>query len=132
MAAANAEIAVVAKLKAASTNAGTRVNPQLNTQEPTYPLILVSIVGVEGTARLSGSSSGLRKNVVRCDCYAATELAAKALGKQVRDALTPDGTPWTDSANGVQGAFFLDSSDEITEDGVRVQQETFSVWHTPT
>jgi hypothetical protein len=132
MAAANAEIAVVAKLKAANTSAGTRVNPQLNTQEPTYPLILVSIIGTEGRARLSGSSSGLRNNTVRCECYAATEAAAKLLGKQVRDALTPDGTPWVDLTNGVQGAFFLDSSDEITEDGVRVQQETFAVWHTPT
>lgn len=132
MAAANAEIAVVAKLKASSTSAGNRVNPQLNTQEPTYPLILVSIIGAEGSARLSGSSAGLRKYVVRCDCYAATEAGAKALGKQVRDALTPDGTPWTDSGNGVQGCFFSDSADEVTEDGLRVQQETFAVWHTPT
>lgn len=132
MAAADPVIAVVAKLKAAATSAGNRVNPQLNTQEPTFPLILVTVVGAEGSAKLSGASSALRKHIVRCDCYGDTEAASQALGKQVRDALAPDGTPWVDAGNGVQGCFWQDGSDGATEDGARFRQETFAVWHSPT
>ncbi len=132
MAAANAAIAVVAKLKASALSVGARVYPQSDTQESVLPVVLVSMLGITGSHRLSGASSALRACTVRVDCYAVTEVAAKALGKQVRDALATDGTPWTSTSDGVQGCFFLDSTDDITDDGIRVQQETFSVWHTPT
>lgn len=135
MAASTVEIAVTAKLKATgaiTALVSTRVFPQLDTQEPALPSIVYSVLGSEGGKRLSGAANALRKWVIRIDCYADTEIAADALAKAVRDALTPDGSPWTDSANGVQGCFFVDSAEDFTEDGVRVRQETFEVWHTPT
>ncbi len=135
MAAATPEIAVVAKLKATAaiaTATGSRVFAQLDTQEAALPAIIVTKIGSEGGKRLSGAAHSLRANAMRVDCYAETELAAGALGKLVRDALCPDGTPWTDSANGVQGCFFVDSVGEVTEDGLRFQSETFQLWHSPT
>lgn len=135
MAAATVEVALVAKLKAtpAVTNlVAGRIYPQLNTQEPTFPLIVYTILGSEGGQRLSGSSHALRKWTVQVDCYAATEAAAGALAKAVRDALAPDGSPWVSAADGVQGCFFVDSSEDFTEDGIRFQSETFDIWHKPT
>lgn len=135
MAAATPEIALVAKLKATAgitAVTGQRIYTQLNTQEPTLPLVIVTKIGAEGMRRLSGASNALRSNVMRVDCYADTEVAAGALGKLVRDALCPDGTPWTDATNGVQGCFFSDSVGDATEDGLRFQSETFTVWHSPT
>jgi hypothetical protein len=134
--AASVGIALVAKLKAttAITNVvGQRIYPQLNTQEPEFPEIVYTILGSENTPTVKTGSSSLKRWVVRVDCYAATEIAASALGKLVRDALTPSsGTPWTDSGNGVAGCFHEDSTADYTEDGIRFQGETFGIWHRPT
>lgn len=132
MAAATPEIALTAKLKAGATGAGSDVFPQLNTQEPYFPLIVVTRLGADGGSRLNGSARALKSYTVRVDCYAETQLEAATLAKQVRDLLTPDGSPWNDATNGVQGCFFTDSVEEVTEDGIRVSQETYTVWHTPT
>lgn len=136
MAASTPEIAVGAKIRGGSTAAGSRVNPQVNTQGPTLPFVTVTRLGAGGNARLSGKSSALKPYTVEVAHYAATQAAAVALAKQTRDLLAPDGTPWTDSANGVQGCFFQDSSEEVvsdeSKDTPRVVRDTYQVWHYPT
>lgn len=132
MAAAAPEIAIVARLKAAATAAGPRVFPQVETQETDFPFAVVTRLGADGGPRLSGRARGLKQYTVRVDCYGLTQAEAAALGREVRDALAPDGPPWADPAAGVQGCFFTDSTEETTEDGYRVAGETFTVWHTPT
>lgn len=134
MAAATPEIAVVAKLKSATqTAAGNRVFPQLDTQEGEVPAIVVTRLGADGGARLSGSGRKLKEYTIRVDCYAATQSEAGALAREVRERLHPeDGSPWRDLANGVQGCFFADSTEEVTEDGYRVSQETYRVFHAAT
>jgi len=136
MSAATPEIAVVAKLRGGSTAAGSRINPQVNTQEPVLPLVTVTRQGTTGSARLDGSSSGLKQYVIQLEHIAQTQASAAALAKQTRDLLAPDGTAWRDLANGVQGCFFLDSSEEVladeSKDTPRVVRETYTVWHEPT
>lgn len=136
MSAATPEIAVVAKIKGGATTAGSRVYPQVNTQEPVLPLVIVSRSGANGTARLNGSSAALKAYTVAVDCYATSQALAVALAAQVLALLAPDGTPWRDLANGVQGCFFEDSTEEVmsdeSKDTPRVQRLTFTVWHTPT
>ncbi len=135
MAAASPSIAIVAKLKAtaAVTNVvGQRIYPQKGTQEPEFPMIVLTTIGGTGNRPLKNANRALKRYTVRIDCYAETELGAQTLGKLVRDAITPDSTPWQDDTNGVQGCFHADSVMDETEDGIRFQSETFDVWHTPT
>lgn len=134
MAAATPEIAVVARLKAATqTAAGSRVFPQVDTQEAVLPAIIVTRLGADGGARLSGKGRGLKEYTVRVDCYAATQAAAAALGREVRARLHPeDGPPWVSADDGVKGCFFADSTEEVTDDGYRVSQETYRVFHAAT
>lgn len=130
---ASVEEAVTTKLKATAAVtalASTRVYPQLSTQEPTFPQLVVSKLGADGSANLAGNRS-LKSYTVRVECYAETELAAVALGKVVRAALGGQ-TPWQDKDNGVHGSFFVDSAGEFTEDGIRFQSETFNVVFRPT
>jgi hypothetical protein len=133
--AASAEQATVAKLKAtAAVNDAVdgRVYTVADTQDTGSPAIVVTKLGAEGGSRLNGGR-GLRRWTLQIDCYADTEAAAQALGTAVRDALTPaDAAAWRDLAAGVHGAFWEDSSAGITEDGVRLQSETFGVWFQPT
>lgn len=135
MAAASPTIAIVAKLKATAAvtaAVSTRIYPQLTTQEPTYPFLVVTVLGAETSATLAGKNRALKKYAVRVDSYAETEIEAQANAKLVRDALAPDGTPWTDSAAGVQGCFHTDTANDFTEDGQRFQSETFDLWHEAT
>ena len=134
--AASVEEALRAKLVAdTAVNAAVsgRVFPQLNTQEPEFPELVYTLLGAEPTAKLSNGSGSLKAHTVRVECYAATETAAIALGKLVREALTPaNGSPWRDLTAGVLGCFHVDSSQDFTEDGVRFHSETFSIWFRPT
>lgn len=136
MAAATPEIAIVARLKAGATAVGSRVYSQVNTQEPVLPLIVVTRQGAVGSARLSGTSCPLKQYTVEVDCYSPSQVGADAIAKQVRDLLAPDGTPWVDPANGVQGCFFADSTASVlsdeSKDTPRLVRETYTVWHTPT
>lgn len=136
MAAATPGIAVCAKLKATTavnTAVAGRVFPQLDTQEPGFPQIVYTVLGADAGKTLNRGGSRLKRYTVRIDCYAETELEAGALAKLVKDALAPEtGAAWSDSASGVQGAFHEDTVTEFTEDGIRVQGETFGVWHEPT
>ncbi len=134
--AASVEVAFAAKLKAdtaVNTAVGGRVFPQFNTQEPEFPEIVYTLLGADGTTKLGGGSGSLKAYTIRAECYAATELAAVALGKLVRDALTPSsGNPWRDLTAGVLGCFHVDSGGDFTDDGVRFHSETFTVWFRPT
>lgn len=138
MAAANVGIAVRAKLAATAgvtAVVSTRIYPQLPTQEFTLPCLVYSVLGSEAQPSLSRGAAALKRYSVKVDCYAATELAAQQLGKLVRDAITPSGSAWTDSANGVQGAFLDDSTTEYADLGgtvVPYSAETFGIWHQPT
>lgn len=135
MAAASPGIAVVTKLKATAAVTAVvsgRIFPQLNTQEPDSPQIVYTVLGAETPSTLAGANRALKRYTLRLDCFAETEVAAGALGKLVREALTPDGTPWTDSGDGVQGCFHQDTLTDFTEDGFRFQSETFDLWHTAT
>lgn len=132
--AATVEAALTAKLKATTavfTAVGGRIYPQLNTQEPEFPQIVYTKIGADTPVKLGGNG-GLKAWLVRVECYAETEVAAGALGKLVRDAITPDGTPWRDTGAGVFGCFHNDSAQDFTEDGVRFQTETFTIWFKPT
>lgn len=132
--AATAEQAMVARLKAdAAVNDAVsgRVFTVADTQDAGTDAIVITKLGAEGGSTLDGGR-GLRRYTLQADCYAATEAAAQALGGLVRDAIAPVGGAWIDHAEGVHGAFFEDSSAGITEDGVRVQSETFGVWFEPT
>jgi hypothetical protein len=135
MAAASPMIAVVAKLKATTAitaAVGGRIYPQLVTQEVVYPFLVVTILGAETSATLAGKNRALKKYTVRIDSYAETELEAGGNAKRVRDALAPDGTPWQDAANGVQGCFHTDTVSDFTDDEFRFQGETFDLWHEAT
>lgn len=132
---ATVEEALYARMSANSalnTAVGGRIYPVLNTQEPTFPQVVYTKLGGSGGTRLSGGSNSLKRYVVRVDVFAATEAEADAVGKKVRDAITPDGSPWRDVTNGVQGAFHEDTTADFTEDGLRLQSETFGVWFVPT
>jgi len=133
--AASAEQATVAKLKAtAAVNDAVdgRVYTVADTQDAGAPAIVVTKLGAEGGSRLNGGR-GLRRWTLQVDCYADTEAAAQALGAAVRDALAPGDSPaWRDLAAGVHGTFWEDSTAGITDDGVRLQSETFGVWFQPT
>lgn len=133
--AATAEQALVAKLKAtAAVNDAVagQVFTVADTQDAGAPAIVITKLGSEGGATLDGSR-GLRRHTLQADCYADTEAEAQALAKLVRDTLTPaDSAAWRDLAAGVEGTFFEDSTAGITEDGVRLQSETFGVWFQPT
>ncbi|MES2208585.1 MAG: DUF3168 domain-containing protein [Chloroflexota bacterium] len=133
--AASVEQALVAKLKAtAAVNdavAGS-VFTFNDSQDAGAPSVIITKLGAEGRATLNGGRA-LRKWSVQLDCYADTELEAEAIGALVRETLAPAGAaPWRDLDAGVHGAFFEDSTAGETEDGVRVQSETFSVWFQPT
>lgn len=136
MSAATPEIALVAKLKAGSTDAGARIYPQINTQGPVLPLVIVTRQSVEGGARLNGSSRALKQYMIEVDCYASSQAGAMNLAAQVLVILAPDGSPWRDLPNGVQGCFFVDSGEQVvddeTKDTPRLVRETYTVWHTPT
>lgn len=133
---ATVEEAVVARLKAVAavnTAVGGRVYATLDTQDADIPQIVVTKLSAEGGAFLSGVSRTLKRYSVQCDIYAATEAEGLSLGKAVRETLAPEGgSPWTDPAAGVKGAFFADSAASFTEDGYRLQSETFGVWFQPT
>lgn len=133
--AASAEQATVSKLKATSA-VNDLVDGQVytvaDTQDAGAPAIVVTKLGAEGGSRLDGSR-GLRRWTVQIDCYADTEAAAEALAAAVREALAPgEGAAWRDLAAGVHGTFWEDSTGSVTDDGVRVQSETFGVWFQPT
>lgn len=136
MGAATAEIAVVAKLKGGSTDAGTRVYPQVNTQEPNLPFVTVTRQGTNTGNRLSGKRAALAAVTIEVACYAATQAGAVNLAKQVRDLLAPTGAPWVDPTNGVQGCFYQDGAEEVvgdeSKDTPRLVRETYLVYHTPT
>lgn len=136
MSAATPEIALVSKLKAGATAAGARIYPEVNTAEPTYPLIIVTRIGGEGGARLGGKSRALKAHTIEIDHYAATKAERDALAAQTRALLAPDGAPWRDPANGVQGCFFQDGGEQSiptdSGDTLRVVRETYLVWHFPT
>lgn len=128
------EEAVCAKLKGApavNDAVGGRVFPQFNTQEPAFPQIVYAKLAAESPVKLKGNGL-LKRYTIRIDCYCETESEAAELGRAVRDAITPDGSPWTDPATGVQGGFHEDSTAEFTEDGIRFHSETFGVWFAPT
>lgn len=134
MATANVETALVAKLKAtAAVTAvvGSRIYPQLDTQEGSSPQIVYKKLGAEPTNKLAGSGQ-LKAYTLQLDCYAETETAAAALGKLVRDALTPSAGAWRDTTVGVDGAFHLDSNaDNDPNSGFRYHSETFLIWFKP-
>lgn len=135
MSAATAPIAVVARLKEATAVAGGRVYPQTNTPEGDLPFVLVTQQATSNGSRLSGKRAALTAVTIEVACYAATQAAAVALAADVRAKLAPTGAPWTDSANGVQGCFYQDGSEERNgseQDTERVVRETYLVWHSPT
>lgn len=134
--AATVEQACAAKLAASTAVTdvvGPRIYPAFNTQEPVFPEIVFTKLGGEAISSTMGRGTGRgpKSFTVRFDCYAATEAESQALGKLVEDAITPGGVPWRDLAEGVQGAFFSDSSQEFTQDGVRFQAVTFTVIFSP-
>lgn len=131
---ASVEDAICVKLKATGlvqAIVGTRVYPQLTTQEPTFPQVVYSKIGTETGAKLKSGTSDLKAHTIRVDCYAETEAGALTLGKAVRDLLTPEATPWRDLTVGVHGCFHADSAQDYTEDGLRFQSEIFTVWFKP-
>jgi hypothetical protein len=136
MAAATPEIALVQRLKGGATAAGARIYPEVNTPEPTYPLVIVTRTAAEGGARLSGKSRALKPWTIEVDHYGATKAERDALAAQTRALLAPDGAPWQDDASGVQGCFFQDSGEQSiptdSGDTLRVLRETYQVWHFPT
>jgi uncharacterized protein (DUF2342 family) len=129
--------AVNAKLRATAAVtavAGTRITPQLNTQEPDYPQIVYQVIGSDSPATVKAGSGKMKAWTVRVDCYAETEAGAVALGKIVRDTLTPADplSPWVDSGAGVIGCFHVDGSTDFTEEALRFASETFLIWFRPT
>lgn len=135
MAASTAEIAVVARLKE-SPAVCPRITPQSNTPDAPLPFQVVTRVGAVGTTRLSGSRVALQATTVEVATYAATQAEAIALAKAARDRLTPTGSAWRNLADGVQGCFYQDGSEEIApdpaQDTPRVVRDTYLVWHFPT
>ncbi|AMV23418.1 hypothetical protein VT84_03345 [Gemmata sp. SH-PL17] len=136
MAAATAEIAVVAKLKAGATAAEDRVNPQVNTSEPVLPFITVTRQGVQPRSGLDGRTRALLAVTIGVECYATTQKRARELSTQVRALLAPENGPWRDLDNGVQGCFWQDCTEEIADDAAqdtpRLWRDTYLVWHFPT
>jgi hypothetical protein len=131
--AATVEDAVIGRLKATSAVAaavGARVYPQFNTQEPDLPLIVVTKQGVDGRAKLNGNR-GRQRYSVKVDVYANTEAEAGSVAAAVYGAICPDGA-WRDPhVSGVAGALLDDTSEDFTEDGFRVDSQTFGVWFSP-
>ena len=132
--AATVEQALVARLKAVpavNDEVGGAVFTATDTQDGELPLIVVTKLGAEGAARLDGGRA-LKRYTLQADVYATTELEAQTIGAAVREAVAPTGAPWRDVAAGVHGALFEDSTGGVTEDGYRIQTETFGVWFQPT
>lgn len=130
--AATGRDAVIARIKSGASSAADRVYPQMNTQEPETPLVIVTVLGGEGRTTLKGQSRGVKPNTLQVESYGATQDEADALAAEIRALLTPNNQPWRDRSEGVQGCFFEDTADATTADGLRVVQETYRVMHSPT
>lgn len=131
--AACVEDAVIGRLKADAAVAsltGGRVYPQYNTQEPTLPLIVVAKLGSEGNPVLKSGAASRRRYSVKVDVYANTEADAANLAGAVLASLCPP-AGWTDSRAVVLGAFLDDASEDFTQDGFRIDTQTFGVWWSP-
>lgn len=131
---ASVEQAIVARLKTSSAvndAVAGRVFTVADSQDTPTPAIVVTKLGAEGGSTLDGGRA-LRRWTVQVDGYADTELEAQALGEAIRESLAPVEGRWRDFDAGVHGSFFEDSTAGITDDGVRVQSETFGVWFQPT
>lgn len=130
---ATPEAALYAKLAgtaAVNDAVGGRITPQLNTQEPTYPLILYRRVGGVSTPTLSGPGS-LGRYLFELAVYAETEAHAAAVVVAVEAALFPAGG-WRDVANGVHGVFPDDSAADHTDEPRRQWSRLIGIWFQPT
>lgn len=130
MPSANATEAVFAKLSATTgltAVVGTRIAPQLPTQEPTFPLATFT-VSSDGTRPVAiGGSGGPSGYVGSVSVYAMTEAAALAGAKAASDALHG----WRDPADGVRGCWANEPDGDTTEDGYRVYTVDFSLKFKP-
>lgn len=126
---ATPEEAVYAKLAgtaAVTALVSTRINPQVNTQEATFPFITFKRIGGAPVLRLDGTQ-GKARYVFQIDAYAETEAGAKAVTAAVEGALFPSGG-WRDVNNGVLGAFPDDSAVDTTDDPFRVWTRLLGLW----
>lgn len=127
---ATPEQAIRARLAATSgvnTPTGGRINPQTNTQEPTYPFVTFARLGGAPGSTLSGPSS-LGRYTFQLDVYAETEAGAAPIAAAIDAAIGG----WQDRTNGVHGAFPDDTAAEITDDPYRVWSRVFGIWFQPT
>ena len=104
---------------------GERITPQINTDEPVFPLITYERSGLEKQPKLGGAQK-TSKVLVDVTTYADTEAACGAVAIETVNALNGK----RDLTQKVMGIFHADSQAGLTEDGKRFMQHTFAVWHT--
>ena len=104
---------------------GDRITPQINTDEPVYPLVIYERSGQEKQPKLNGAQK-TSKVLIDVTTYADTEAACGAAAIETVSALNGK----RDTTRKVQGIFHTDSQSGLTEDGKRFMQHTFAVWHT--
>lgn len=130
MPSANATEAVFARLAATAgltAVVGTRITPQLPTQEPTFPLATFA-VSSDGTRPVAiGGSGGPSGYVGAVAVYAMTEADAIAGAKAASNALHG----WRDVADGVRGCWAGEPDGDWTDDGYRVYTVEFTLKFKP-
>jgi hypothetical protein len=106
-----------------------RITPALTDQEVMLPCVTYQRTGKEARNRLNGTSR-LARYTMTATAYADTEAGAHAVSNAVHDLICPDGG-WADASQGVQGAFAGDSTEDVTDDGIRTVARPFEMFWAP-
>lgn len=125
---ATIEAAIIARLKSTSgvnTPTAGRIYSTLDTADVDVPQVVATKAGADAGSALDSARS-LKRYTITVDVYAETELEAVTIAGAARVSLEA----W--SGDGVSGCFHEDSSGSSTEDGLRVQIDSYGVWFQPT
>jgi hypothetical protein len=134
---ANAEQAISARLRAfagLTALVGTKIYPVVMPQGTVLPAVTYRRTAGPRVQNLAGSS-GLARPVIAVDVFAASYSSAKAIGEQVRLALSDQGGSWGSCT--VQNCVFLgdrDVADDLEQEAPSVYRVSleFEVWHAET
>lgn len=115
-------------LTALATVVGTRITPGLGTQEPVYPLVTYERAGADATSGLSQSAGRPTRFLMTVSIYARDEKEIAAAGTAIVGNGGDGLHNWSDTPNGVQGCFHVDSTSDAGDGEVRRLQHTFALF----
>jgi hypothetical protein len=103
---------------------GTRIYPDLPTQEPTWPYIVVILADGGAGIRVDGPTT-TNNYTMRVMCFGKTNGEAE----QVRIAAVVPLNGIRDRTNNIEGCSPVgDASLDVNDDGTRASSQSFSLW----